>query len=96
MGLSSGKVLRLTVFAYYQRVTDGQTDRRNCYINIARCIHQWMQTTRNENYCRGSCFSLNPSCWIQYSKSHAVHENPSIWKDGLAGWGLSRWSSRSL
>jgi len=26
MGLSSGKVLRLTVFAYYQRVTDGQTE----------------------------------------------------------------------
>jgi len=55
MGLSSDErisTVPLAVFTQYQRMTDRQTDGRNCHVSIARCVYQWMQTPDNNRQCR--------------------------------------------
>jgi len=46
-GLSYGErvlTIHLAVLIQYRSVTDRRTDGRNCHINIARCVYDWMRT----------------------------------------------------
>jgi len=47
MGLIGGErivMIHLVVLIQCYRVTDRQTDRRNCHINTASCIYEWART----------------------------------------------------